>query len=101
MTHRSLALALTFLTLAGARAETRAEAVKVAYKPAPAGAEYWIRHEEKSQRDSFVTTPALGADEWHSVDTLELVRQYVKAGEEGFLEFTVQPLGKSLRVNGH
>lgn len=82
----------------GAQARASADAVKVELKPADA-AEYWIRNIESSRREGFEGKPEPGADQWHAVDTLALVRQTVRAGEAGFLEVTVEPLGKSVRIN--
>lgn len=99
----SLSIALLLFVGAvatGASADTRAESAKIEFKAA-GPADYWIRTIERSQRDSFLTTPEKGADDWHTVDTLELVRQSSRAGEPGFLEVTVEPLGKSVRINSH
>lgn len=76
-----------------------AQNVKLELKPNAAVTEFWVRTIEKSQRAGFVTTPEAGADDWHEVDTLELVRLRSTTGEGGFLEFTAEPLGKSVRIN--
>lgn len=86
--------------LAGSGA-ARAQNAKLELKPNPAATEFWIRTTERSRRQGFVTTPEAGADDWLVVDTLELVRQTSKPGEAGFIEVTVEPLGKSVRINEH
>lgn len=98
MRVRSIAVLLAALVAAGAA--PAAEKIKVEYKPSDQPTEYWIRTIDRSQHDSFPTTPPAGADDWHTYDTLELARQWVKPGGEGFLDVTIQPLGKTLRVNG-
>jgi hypothetical protein len=92
---------LFVIAMAIAALGVRAEPVKIEYKPSDAPIEYWIRTIDKSQKDSFATTPPPGMDDWHTYDTLQLTRQWMRGGDGGMIECIIEPLGKTVRVNGH